>query len=57
MVGFSSASPFPRKKLKVVTQGKTTGIDHPMWRGIQGVGIVKDWEDKRDHGSIPETFT
>ena len=25
---------------------KTTGIDQPTWRIIQGAGIVKGWKDK-----------
>ena len=33
------------------------GMDHlTRWR-TQGAGIVKGWEDKRDHGRIPDTFT
>ena len=30
VVGFNSASLFPTRKLKAVTQGETRGIDHPM---------------------------
>ena len=30
VMGFSSASLFPERKWKAVTQGGTRGIDHPM---------------------------
>ena len=53
VVGFSSASLFPARKLETVTQGGTKGIDHLTRRRTQGVGIVKGWED----GHIPDTFT
>ena len=36
---------------------ETTGIDHPMRRITQGTGIIKGWEEKRDHGHIPDTLT
>ena len=57
VVGFSSASLFPAKKREAVTQGGTRGIDHPTWRKPQGAGIVKGLENKRDSGSIADTFT
>ena len=48
---------FPARKRKVVIWVETTIIDHPTRRITRGAGIVKDWENKRDHGCIPETFT
>ena len=57
MVGFSSASLFPARRWEAVTQGGTRGIDHPIRRKTQGVGIMKGLEDKRDRGCIPDTFT
>ena len=57
MVGLSSASLFPTRKWKAVTQGGTRGIDPPRWKRTQGAGIVKGWEDKRDCRHIPNTFT
>ena len=57
VVGFSSASLFPARKRKVVTQGGIRGIGHPTRRRTQGSGIVKGWKDKRDHGRIPDAFT
>ena len=59
-VGFSSASIFPVRKREAVTQGETIeprGIDHLTQRTAQGAGIVKGWEDKRDRGLTPDTFT
>ena len=53
MVGFSSASTFLARKWEAVTQGGTRGIDHLT----QGVGTVKGWEDERDRGRFPDTFT
>ena len=32
VVGFSSTSLFLARKWKAVTQGRTKGIAHPMWR-------------------------
>ena len=40
-----------------VTQGGTRGIGHPTWRRTQGTGMLKGWDDKRDQGCIPDTFT
>ena len=60
MVGFSSASLFPSRKREAVTKGGTRGIDHPTRRKTKGAGIVKvvkGWEDKRESGRIPDTFT
>ena len=57
VVGFSSASLFPTRKWKSVAQGGTRGIDYQTWRRMQGAGIVKGWEDKRDHEHIQDTFT
>ena len=56
-VGFSSPSLFPARKWKAVIQGGTREIDHLTWRRTQEAGIVIGWEDKRDHGRIPSTFT
>ena len=56
-VGFSSVSLFLARILKAVTQGGTTGIENQTRRKTQGAGIVKGWEEKRDHGRIPDTFT
>ena len=52
VVGFSSASLFPTRRQEV----ETTGIDPLIWRITQGASI-KGWEDKRDCGHIPYTFT
>ena len=57
LVSFSSASLFPVRKWEAITQGGTRGIDHPMQRKTGGAAIVKSWEDKRDRGHIPDTFT
>ena len=57
VVGSSSASLFTARKKEAVTQGGTRGIDHPTRKRTQGVGIVKGWEDNRDRGGIPDTFT
>ena len=57
VVGFSSAALFPAKKWEAVTQGRNRGIDHPTQRRTQGADIIKRWEDKRDRGRIPNTFT
>ena len=57
MVGFNSASLFLAKKWETITKSETRGIDHPMQRITQGASIVKGWEDKQDHGYIPDTFT
>ena len=57
VVGFSSVTLFPARKLEAVIQGGTRGIGHPTRRKTQGDGIVKGWEDKRDLGRIPDTFT
>ena len=47
VVGFSSASLFPKRKREAVTQGGTRGIDHrTRRRRTQVAGIVKGWEDK-----------
>ena len=46
VAGFSSPSIFPAREPETVTQGGSTGIDHPKWRKTQGDGIIKDWEDK-----------
>ena len=45
-VGFSSLSIFPVRKLKA-----------PDGEDTQGACILKGWDDKRDHGRIPDTFT
>ena len=42
---------------ETVTQGRIKGVDHPTRRRIQGADIVKGWDDKRDHGRIPDTIT
>ena len=57
VVGFSSASLFPARKREALTQGGTRGIDHLTQRRNQEAGVVKGWEDKRDSGSIQDTFT
>ena len=57
VVGFSSASLFPARRREAVTQDGIRGIDHSTRRRTQGAGIVKGWEDKRDRGRIPDTFT
>ena len=57
VVGFSSASIFPARKREAVNQNGTRGMDHLMRRRTPGAGIGKDWEDKRDHGRIPDAFT
>ena len=57
MVGFRSASLFPAKKLKAVTQGGTMEIGHPQERKTEGAGIVKGWENKRDRGRVLYIFT
>ena len=59
MVGFSSASLFPTRKWEAVTQGGTIKPeeDHLPRKRTQGAGIVKGWDDKRDRGRIPDTFT
>ena len=60
VAGFSSASLFPAKKRDAVTHGGTMepgGIDHLTRRKTLGAGIVKGWEDKRDRGRLPDTFT
>ena len=57
MASFSPASLFPAGKLEAVTHGETREIEHPMRRRTQGDGIVKTWDNKRDYGSIPGTFT
>ena len=54
---FSSASLFTARKLDAVTQCGTSGITYPTRRRTQGAGIVKGWEDERDRGHIPDTFT
>ena len=58
MLGFSSASLLPARKLEVVTKGGTRGIDYLTGRKnpIQGAGNVKGWEDKRYRGHIPDKF-
>ena len=33
------------------------GINHPTRKITGGPGIVKSWDDKRDRGKIPDTFT
>ena len=57
MVGFSSAFLFPAKKGESVTQSEIRVIDHPTQGRTQEAYIVKGWEDKRDHGSVPDSFT
>ena len=71
MVGFSSAflfsarkreaftrvSLFLSRKRESVTQNVTKGIDNPSRRKTQGAGIIKGWEDERDHKCIPDTLT
>ena len=57
VLNFSSASLFPARKREPVIQGGTRGIDPLTRRRTQGDGIVKGWEDKRDRGRIPDTFT
>ena len=57
VVGISLASLFPARKREAITQGGTRGIDHPTRRRTQVAGIVRGWEDKRDHVRIPDTFT
>ena len=57
VMGFCSASLFPARKREAVTQGGTRRIDHLTGRKTQGAGIAKGWEDKRDRGRIPDTFT
>ena len=48
---------FPTRKREAVTHGGIRGIDYPTRRRILGSGIIKSWEDKRDRGRIPDTFT
>ena len=58
MVAFiSPAFLFPSRKRELITQGGTRGIDHPTRGRTQGAGIDIGWEDKRDRGRIPDTFT
>ena len=57
MVSFSSAFLFPARKQEAVPQGGIRRIDHPTRKRTQGAGIIKGWEDKRDHGRTPDTFT
>ena len=57
VVGFSIASLFQARKLGTVNQGETREIDHRTWRRPHGAEIIKAWEDMRDQGSIPDTFT
>ena len=57
VMGFISSSLFPTRKGEAVSEGRTRGIDHPMWRKVQGSSIIKGWEDKRDDGRILDTFT
>ena len=40
-VGFRSYSISPAKKLEVITQGGTRGMDHPMLRINKEAGIAK----------------
>ena len=48
VVGFSLASLYPAKKLEAVTQGRTRGIDHPMWKYHQRLGgQVRPWGHSR----------
>ena len=42
VLGFSSATLFPGRKLETVTRG----IDYPTWRKTKGASIIKVWEDK-----------
>ena len=46
MLGFSSASLFPARRLKEVIQAGTRRIDNPTRRRPQEAGIVKGWEDR-----------
>ena len=60
MVGFSPASLFSARKREAVIQGETMEpvvLDHLAQRRTHKVGIVKDWEYKRDRGRISDTFT
>ena len=56
VVGRISASLSPARKREAVTQCGARGIHHPARRITHGAGIVKGWEDKRDHGRI-DTLT
>ena len=57
VVSYSSVSLFLARKMEAVTQDRTRGIEHPTRRKTQGANIVKSWENKRDRGSISDTFT
>ena len=54
MVGFSSASLFPKREWEAVTKSGTKGIDHLMQRETQGADIIKGLEEKQDHRGIPD---
>ena len=57
VVGYRSASLLTARKWEAVAQGRTRGIDHSTRRKTQGASIIKAWEDKQNHGGIPNTFT
>ena len=57
VLGFRSIFIFPARKQEVVNQSGIRGIDHLTRRRTRGAGMVKSWEDKRDDGRIPDTFT
>ena len=49
--------PLPLKETEGSYQGgNRRTIDHPTRRITKGAGIIKGCEDKRDRGSIPDTF-
>ena len=59
VLGLAQSS-YPHKEMGDSHPGwnhKTRGMYHLMWRRTQGAGIIKGWEDKRDGGYIPDTFT
>ena len=55
VVVFSSISLFLEWK-EAISYSGTRGIKNPT-RRIQGAGIVKGWEEKRDHGAHSRYIT
>ena len=56
VVGFSLASLFNARNGSQSPRVETTGVDHST-RITQVAGAVKTWEDRLDHGRIPDTST